>query len=665
MRARPVVALCLVLLASPTVRGQEDDPVLALVEQERIRAIVEQGFADVGLARRQFKDDTAFVEAYTDIAYRLGTAEAGVIPLLANEALQADRSTFFLSAYALAFQATPEAIEALYEAVARADAEQTGYAEARKAHLIWALASAGEAEAVRLADAGRHLAGDDGVHRQMSVLEAATIMTAPASLEILHEELSQDSLLPPEEWVRTLYAIRAVGRVGHPSSLPVLLALVKHENVLIRIEVAKALAQYPDKESIDTLFAALFDDHRSVSSYAALSLLVLSPPDRFSQVAEQFEKLENPTARKALYRLLVQLDPEASIPILTRRVNGAATEERLHIFEAAAKISSPEVIDLLVHAIGDPEIKAGITAARALARMDEPRAHRVLVRAIESHRWPLAQTAAKLAAERRLPGADEAIRNRLLDIELPRLVRRSTDKPQAEWLLDRTIELEDVKALRGLEKAREVQKDGLLVKRIETAIRQLRAVRDAGEDLEKWEAFAFDEDPAVRSTAYRHLGRFHDAEPAAAILSAAFGRVDPVESLIVLEHAGEADSDNARELVERVLTRPEYQLPELYAVRKAAAWAARRLGGERMSEALRRSIELRHGRDIHPIIYYTLLEGRDSLPLLEKFIASRMRFAAVTRGNEYKFLRELLTALRLDRPIVDDGDRPPGERDFM
>ncbi len=53
------------------------------------------------------------------------------------------------------------------------------------------------------------------------------------------------------------------------------------------------------------------------------------------------------------------------------------------------------------------------------------------------------------------------------------------------------------------------------------------------------------------------------------------------------------------------------------------------------------------------------------MPLLEKFIASRMRFAAVTRGNEYKFLRELLTALRLDRPIVDDGDRPPGERDFM
>lgn len=328
-------------------------------------------------------------------------------------------------------------------------------------------------------------------------------------------------------------------------------------------------------------------------------------------------------------------------------------------------IRSPETIDLLVNAISDPEIKSAITASRALAGIDEPRAHRVLVRAIESHRWPLAQTAAKLAADLRLPGAAEVIRNRLLRLELPRLVLDSSEKQQAEWLLDRAVELEDVKALRGLEKALEEQKDGLLVKRIETAVRQLRAARDAGDDLEKWEELAFDDDPAIRITAYRHLGRHRDADAGAAILAAAFGRVDPAERVIVLEHVGEADGDKARELVERVLTVPEYQLPKLYAVRKAAAWAARRLGGERMSKALRRSIELRHGRDIHTIIYYTLLEGRGAVPVLEETIASRMRFAAVTRGNEYKFLRDLLTALSLGRPVLDDGDRPPGDRDFM
>ena len=115
--------------------------------------------------------------------------------------------------------------------------------------------------------------------------------------------------------------------------------------------------------------------------------------------------------------------------------------------------------------------------------------------------------------------------------------------------------------------------------------------------------------------------------------------------------------------VER-LTSPEYQHPELYLLRDAAAWAARRLGGERMSAALRTSIEMRQGRDIRPLIYYAVMNGKEAIPVIDGCIASRLRFSAVTRGNEHDYLQEMLIALRFGQDL-DASDVPPSELNFM
>jgi len=655
------------LLAGPTPGWAQDsaDPVQVLLEQERIRALVERAFASVAEARGRHQDDNAFVEAYTDIAYELGRADPAVIPLLANEMLQSDPSTFYLTTYALAFHATPEAIEALYAAVARADDEQTSYAEARKTHLIWALAAAGESRAVLLADQGRHEVGDLTVHRQFSVLEAATIMTAPESLEILHRELSVDDLPPAEESQRTLYSIRAIGRVGDPSSLPILLALLKSESDLIRIEVAKALAFYPQTEAIDALLAALHDRQGSVSAYAAYSLVTLLPKDRFDQIAEQIDTVKSPIARRALYRYLVRTDLEAAVPILMRRTSVVQDPaERRGIYQAAGLTRSAVIVDLLIHGMADPDLGVGVMVIQALARIEDPRARRVLLRAIDSPRWPVAQSAAKLAADLGLEGAASSIRARLLNVELPRLTRNSAEKPAAEWLLDLTLELLDVKALRGLEKALTVHRDGLLIEKIERAVKQLKAAKNAGDDLKEWETLAYDPDIKIRETAYRYLGRVHPPKAAAEILASVFGRVEAVESPLVLEHLANLDTPKTREIVERVLTASEYQHPELYRLRDTAAWAARRLGGEQMIAALRRSIEMRQGRDIRPIIYYAVMTGKEAIPVISDCIASRMRFSAITRGKEHDYLRELLTTLHLNQDL-DASDVAPSKLNFM
>jgi len=664
MRLRCAIVTCGLLLAAGLGRTQDaSDPVQALVEQERIRALVEAGFARAVESRVQYSDATAFVEAYTDIAYELGTADAGVIPLLANETLQADPSTFYLAAYALAFHGTAESLDALHAALEQADEEQTAYAASRKAHLIWALAAAGDVRAIRLADQGRHLVGDKGVYRIMTVLEAATILTSPGSLEILHEELSRESLPPAAADRRTMYSIRALGNIGDPSSLPVFLSLIKSDDVRTRIEATKALAHYPERASIDALFEALDDSSETVSGYSAYSLLLLRPEDEFARLSGKLATLKSQPGRKALYKLLARLDPEVAIPLLKHYTASPDPVERRNIYEAAKEIRSPLVLDLLVHGLADPAGGVGIAVVQTLAGIDNARARRLLVRAIESPSWPVAQTASRLAAEARIEGAAETIRNRLLNVELPGLVHNSSEKLKAEWLLARTIELEDLKALGGLEKALEVQRDGLLVKKIEVAVGQLRAAREAGQDLEKWEVLAFHADAKIRETAYRHLSRVREQDAAASILASAFGRVEPTESSVILERLAELDTTQARDVVERVLTAPEYQRPELYALRDTAAWAARRLGGERMRVALRRSIEIRHGRDVRPIIYYTLLSGKQAIPLIEEWIVPRMRFSATSRGSEYRHLRELLTTLRLGHEI-DDTDRPPAELVF-
>lgn len=664
MRIRPAAAVFLLLAVVPVGAQAPDDPLNELIEQERIRAIVEAGFNGVKEARIDYANDTAFVEAYTDLAYSLGTADPGVIPLLANEAMQGDPQTFYLATYALAWQATPEAITALYAAVERAEDDDSAFALARKSQLIWALAAAGDPNAVVAADAGRHLVGDQGSYRATSTLEAAAMMTVPDSLAILNKELMEEELPAPEERTRTLYALRAIGRIGHPTSLPALLHWAASDSVLARIEAVHGLGLQTTESAADALFAALHDEHPTVAASAALALAVQLPAGRFQKVAEQLATTSDPIARGALYETLAGLDPQGAIPILARYASASDSGERVKLCQAASSALSTEALDLIIEQVGDREKQAGVCALNALIKFDTARSRRVVVHAIDSPNWPLALTASRLAADAGLSDAVETIRRRLVKREFPQLLRDASERPRAEWLLEQLTRLEGIQAIPDIEAALESQVQATLVKKLELAAKSLRAIRDAGDDLQKWEALSTDEDPDLRKVAYNHLGRGLHPRADAKILARALARVEPSEGLTILAQLGAIDDDESRAVLERVLTSPEYQRPELYAFRDMAAWSARRLGGERMRAALLRSITIRHGRDVRPIIYYALLSGADAIPLIEQLMPTRLRFSAVFRGKEYDLLRRLLLALAQGRSLAH-LDLPPGEIVFL
>lgn len=662
MRVRSCLLACLFLAARPFGAQDAADPLAGLVEQERLRSIVESAYNDVSEARRRYSDDTAFVEAYTAIAARLGEADPGVVPLLANEALQGEPTTFYLAVFGLALQGTPEAVEAIYAAIERSENDDSGFAKTRKAQLIWALAVAGDLRALTVADSGRHLVGDYGMVRGTSTLEMAAFALAPESVEILNKELMEAGLPVPEDRLRTLYALRAIFRIGHPSSVPALLRWLQSDSSLGRVEAVQGLGYQRDPRAIEALFTALDDPHPSVRTLAARSITMISPAGTFDRIVKALDKAE-PQTRAELYGALASLDPEAAIPILTRRAPTPVGAERIAICRAASAIGI-QAIDLLIQQVADPAMQAGVCALEALARMDSDRARRVVVHAVDAPNWPLGLTASRLVTERRWEEGAAMIRRRLTRRELPKMLRDTRDRTRSEWLIEQATRMVDLESIPVFEKALETQREPILRAKLETALVTLRAARDAGSDLAKWEALATGDDEKLRSVAYRYLGQGLHPDKDAGILGRALARVEPAEGLFILNELGGVDSDVSRELVERVLTAPQYQRPELYALRDTAAWAARRLGGERMKAALLESIELRQGRDARALVYYALLVGETAIPLIESYLPSRMQFNTVYLGREHNTLRKLLVALS-DGRSLDYIDLRPDKIKFL
>ena len=662
MRVRSCLLVCLLLAVRPLAAQDPADPLSELVAQERLRSIVEEAYASVTEARITYPDDTAFVEAYTDIAWELGQVDPGIVPLLANEAMQGDPTTFYLAVYGLALQRTPEAIASLYEAIERAENDDSGFARTRKAQLVWALAVAGDVRALSVADAGRHLVGDFGMVRGTSTLEMAAIARTPESVELLNAELLEAGLPQPEDRLRTLYALRAIQRIGHPSSLQALLRWIQSDSSMGRVEAVQGLGYLRDAKATEALFTALSDDHPSVRTLAARAIALQSPAGKFEAIAEALGKAE-PQPRAELYGTLVALDPVAALPILTRYAPSPNGAERIAICKAASTIGIP-AMDLLIQQVADPAMQAGVCAIEALARLDSPRARRVVIRAVDSPNWPLALTASRLAADRRWFDAGETMRRRLEKREFPKMLRDHKDRRWSEWLIRQLTRLEDLAAIPLFEQALETQREPLLREALETALRKLHAVREAADDLEKWEALATGEDEELRRIAYRHLGRGLHGDGDATLLRLALSRAEPEEGAAILDELGGIDSDVSRDVVERILTAPEYQRPELYALRDMAAWSARRLGGERMTAALRKSIKIRHARDVRPIVYYALLSGAAAIPLIESVLPARMRFNTAFKGREHDTLRKLIIALA-DGRTLDALDRPPTEIKFF
>ena len=104
----------------------------------------------------------------------------------------------------------------------------------------------------------------------------------------------------------------------------------------------------------------------------------------------------------------------------------------------------------------------------------------------------------------------------------------------------------------------------------------------------------------------------------------------------ILMAIGNAHTTGAADLVERHLADPAYDPWDFHDARSAAAWAARRIGGERMTRALRESAVRRDGRDWATLAYLAVVDKADAIPTLKTLRLKRLRCsrgAPRARGN--------------------------------
>jgi HEAT repeat protein len=642
-------------LAGPVVG---DDPVAPatgdeltdeLIARERIRAAVETLLDD-------YLQPAPDGDVRTDMAIRAveGFVAVGpdVVPYLINELEQEKHATFDLCSYALGMLGTPEAAQALRDAIARADEEPGDPARSRKAWAAWGLGLAGDAASVSVLTEGRHRVAIHPMHGKTTLMEAVAIQTAPDSVPVLLEALKLVAR-DPDRWQERRAVLRALRRVGDRSAVPHVIALLDHTDRTARREAVNTLRTMATPEAVAALVRSVGEEDFTVrrSSAAVLAELgVTGHEDRFLERLEQ--EIDVPT-RGALYRLLAETGGSQIFDRLIRFRGRSDVNDRRYLVEALAHVDHPGRMPFLREAIADESNDVALRAVFALGRLGEVEA---LANAVATARLPVARSAAQLLAGLDATRSAAVIADRVKHL-LADPVTEPRQRVPLEKMLAALVRLGHTEATRSLRQALDGQPQAGLRLLIESVTRQLDAIRRNGRRVARWVETSRSEDTALRQLAWTRLGRIANAEATRALLEA-FDAAERADRSAILGALGHVSREQAARLLERVLLDPAFDDPHEAELRDMAAWSARRIGGDAMFELLEAASRRRHGRDARVLLYAAVVGGERALPLLRDLRKPRMRYLGWTRGIEQERLDRVAQRLAAGRPI-DDVDVPP------
>lgn len=629
-----------------------------LMAQERMRSVVEQALDLYNSpAESGEEQNDNFVRAVDDLV-RVGP---DVVRFLAAELEQALPGSYFLCAYALGRLGTPEAEAALRGAIEKADQEPGDFALTRKGWAVYGLGLMGVSESVGLLYEGRHHTGLLPMHGGMTVLEAVALQTQPDCVPQLLELIGRfagDADRRPERSI----LLRALWRLADPAAVPTLKKVMQEDDRRMRQQAVRALAYTRTPEALEAALAALNDPEYRVRRLAALGLKDAQAEFDPQVVLKRLEVEDHARVRVLLYELLVERLGASAVEWLQRQWNGAPVSDRLATMIALAKMPSPEILPLLERGLHDPDDNVVTRTVYALGGVEGNEAVKRLRLAVHSPSWSVVRAAVEQLVRRRETAAAEAIADRLLKVELYRVVRQVEQRYRPEILADALVSLRYVKALDGLKRATAKQVDPVLIESLQRVIRQLEALKANGDERDRWIEATRSPLREIRVLAYGRLGEIGGIEAAKA-LAGAFGRVEEDEGVEILRALGQVNEEPALVLVDRVLNGPEFDAVRRSGLRDMAAWSARRLGGERMSESLRAAVQRRDGRDAKVLVYLLVLDGKGALPTLERYRLPRMQYLKWTRGRELQTLDRIGCLVEAGRSPAE-FDLPPEDLEF-
>jgi HEAT repeat protein len=374
----------------------------------------------------------------------------------------------------------------------------------------------------------------------------------------------------------------------------------------------------------------------------------------------RLETEDQVAVRAPLYNAIAVMGGESSLNVFRAFLKTGNQFDQAVVVDSIGRIGSPKGLNVLRALLPDENPNTVAHALGAIAAIGGEGALDTIFAATSDRRRSVSSGAAELltdlrdarVAPRRAGELLEIVREPVGNLSMR---ARIVELTEALVTLAYTEPIDDLKAAIG------VQSDLEILDSLTSCVRRLELMKAHGDNDAAWAAELASPIVSVRALADRRLAEL--GTPAALrALTARLAQADlPAdERADLLRAIGDAKTAGAAPLVERNLAEPVYDAWELHDARTAAAYAARRLGGTRMSDALRASAVRRDGRDWATLVYLAVLEKGAALDTLKTLKVRRMRYPESPRGKEDVKLSGIIADLSSGHAPVKFDVTPDG-----
>ncbi|HEX6852927.1 MAG TPA: HEAT repeat domain-containing protein [Candidatus Polarisedimenticolaceae bacterium] len=656
-RAAAAIAACFLISlpswASPDEAAWTPPTAEQLAARERIRPAVEAILRDLrnppdGLEGRFFgaRNLRKLVSIGPDVA-----------PFLESELELPDRFTFNIAALALGLLDTPGAADALRRADDLADREGGPWGVDRRTMALLGLAAAGETDALTRALAGATDISAFEFTPHLPLLSPLALYTYPASYEVLLAQLEQRAAPDAADRGKLGRVIEALGSLGDPRALPKILPFAADSDVAVRREVARALGRIGEASSVPTLLPLVRDGDWFVARNAAWSLARIRPKEQAGAVAALLDVVQDTECRVQLYRAVEGALGAKAFDVLKSHAGRPDFIDRTNWLRTMGATGDRRVVAMARAALADPDGEVAIGAVEVLRDLGGDGAIDTLLVVAATRPWTLAKPAIDALVERSEARVAPRVADRLFREILASPITDVTKVTPMRQMLDVLVEFGYVEPAARLRQASGEQVDGIAAAFLRSAANRLDRIREIGSDVAGWSALLISPEADMRELAAQRLARI--GGPAAfAALETRFATAGPDDRETILTALARHPQPAAAVLAERVLDDPAFDDVETTPIRATAAWAARRIGGPAMTEALARSASRTEGLDLPTLVYWAQLAGAKSLESIDRLRLRRLRHFSGHRGEEQQFVDEIVSDLRAGRSIAE-FDVPP------
>jgi len=650
-----VSALCFILI-SAVVPAQEDTapPTPAqLAAMERVRPLVDAIWLDVRTPPKNGEEHLRYFWEVTDKLIAIGP---DVVPFLAAEIDLMDPSTYHFCAYALGRLGGPGAEATLRKAIRAADARGGQFGIACKRYALYGMALLGVPDAMDLLQTGVSTHGTV-MTPDLPLVTQMALLIGPTATPVLEKQLDAYQI-DPAATVNLEDTLRALGRVGDATLVTKLTPLLVSTSAEVRALAADAISRLGEPRICEKLLPPLSSDVQGERRYVAKTFERWKPEPCYKAMVGRLEVETDIGVRSTIYNAVVAMGGEGSLDVFRAYLGWGNQFDQAHVIIAIGQIGSKKGLNILRALLTDENISNVVRALQSMGAIGGEGATDTLLATTADPRRTIASAARDILTDLGVKKVAPRVASAMLTIVSEPVGDLSLRTPIAE-AGDALVKLDYTEPIDDLKAAAALQSDPVIQASLDSCVRRLRLLAKNGDDVAAWATASVSPFQDVRTLADRRLAEIGSPAAVRAIKKRLLRTDLPAEERAgVLMAIGQARTEDAAELVERYLSDPAYDEWQLQGVRSAAAWAARRLGGDRMVQALRQSAVRRDGRDWATLVYLAVLEKGAALPTLKTLRVRRLRYPEGRFGREETQVDGIISDLAAGRD-PEGFDVPP------